>query len=108
MQSKETVTAPLTIAELESGLRSLDAGDLDRLDFWDAHVAAFKQTVLVAIRDTSDALLAAQMPDEWRNELEGQLRALLGYLELTDRYVTARCDDVNEMTSWPSNKAMMN
>ena len=98
----------MTIAELESGLRALDSNDLDQVAFWDEHVAAFKQTVLVAIRDTTDALLAVSMPNEWREELEGQLKALLGYLELTDRYVAARFDDQQPIPSWTAEKSMTN
>ena len=104
----ERLSDPLTIAELESGLLALDADDLDQVAFWDEHVAAFKQTVLLAIRDTTDALLAVSMPNEWREELEGQLKALLGYLELTDRYVAARFDDQQAISSWTPEKPMMN
>ena len=107
MSCEEGLPAPLTIAELESGLRALDTGDLDQLAFWDEHAAAFKQTVLVAIRDTSEALLAVQMPSEWRAELEEQLKALLGYLELTDRYVATRSDVAEEATIWGAGKAIV-
>ena len=108
MPCKEQLSAPLTISELESGLRALDADDLDQLAFWEEHVAAFKQTVLVAIRDTSEALLAVQMPGEWRAELEGQLKALLSYLELTDRFVAAHFDDAEDSARWVTDKPMMN
>ncbi len=53
--------APLTIDELETGLRMLGRGDVDHNEFWDANIAAFRQTILFAIRETSDALLSPKM-----------------------------------------------
>ena len=98
----------MTIEELECGLRTLDADGLDRIGFWDEHVSAFKQTLLIAVRDTSDALLRVEMPAEWRAELESQLKALLGYLELTDRYLANRRRQAPQQHAWPIDKSMMN
>ena len=82
--------APLTIEELETGLRMLGRGDIDHNEFWDANIAAFRQTVLFAIRETSDALLSPNISLSWRAELEGQLDALVEYIEMADRYVARR------------------
>jgi hypothetical protein len=79
---------PLSIPELEEGL--LDCGDLGQDVFWDANIEAFRQTVLFAIRETSDALLSPKIPLRWRVELEGQLEELIGYIELADRYAARR------------------
>ena len=46
--------------------------------------------VLLAIRDTSDALLSQTVTTQWRVELESQLETLIQYLELADRYVAER------------------
>jgi hypothetical protein len=81
---------PLSIEELETGLRMLGRGDVDHNEFWDANIAAFRQTVLFAIRETSDALLSPRISLSWRAELEGQLEALVEYIEIADRYVARR------------------
>ncbi len=82
--------APLSIEELEAGLRLLGDGDVDHTAFWDENIEAFRQTVLLAIRDTSDALLSPRMTLRWRIELEQELEALVQYIELADRYVARR------------------
>jgi hypothetical protein len=82
---------PLSIEELESGLRIMDDRETDLNAFWDENIAAFRQTVLLAIRETSDALLSPTMPLHWRVELQSQLETLLQYIELADRYVARRC-----------------
>lgn len=83
-------TAPLSIEELEAGLRKFDRGDIEPTAFWDENVEAFRQTVLVAMRETSEALLWMPMPDDTRAELERQLPALRNYIELADAYVARR------------------
>ena len=80
---------PLSIEQLEAGLCFLNAG-VDRDRFWDANIAAFRQTALAAIRETSDALLSRRLPGRWRAELEGQVVALRRYVELADDYVAQR------------------
>ena len=100
--------AAFTIAELESGLRSLDESDLDQVTFWDEHIAAFRQTVLIAIRDTSDALLSAEMPCQWRLELEAQLMDLLDHLELANRYLAIRSSDEEDPAYAPAFGSMIN
>jgi hypothetical protein len=81
--------APLTIEELEDGLRAMNELGAERGVFWDENVAAFRQTVLLAIRDTSDALLSPTIPLRWREELDGQLQELLQHLELAERHIAA-------------------
>ena len=83
-------TAPMTVEELEAGLRIMDRGDFGLQSFWDANVVAFRQTVLIAIRDTTDVLLASSTPLNWRAELESQLDDLVQYVELADRYIAKR------------------
>ena len=82
--------ALLTIEQLEEGLRLLQRGDVDQNAFWDANVDAFRQTVLVAIHDTSEALLSAGIPMRWALELEDQLKALVRYIDLADDYIARR------------------
>ena len=84
---------PLSIDELEAGLLSLDDAGLDRMAFWDEHIHPFKQTVLIAIRDTSAALLTPNLPVAWRTELEAQIKELTAHLELANRYVAVRTDE---------------
>ena len=91
----------LSIEELEAGLRTLDSSDVELSAFWDENIAAFRQTVLIAIRDTSDALLSPSMPLNWRLELEGQLEALVKYLELADRYMARRRSDRERIVERP-------
>ena len=80
----------LSIEELEEGLRLLGCGDVDQRAFWDKNIDAFRATVLFAIRETSDALLSPGIPIRWSTELEGQLEALVQYIELADRYIARR------------------
>jgi hypothetical protein len=98
--------APLSIEELETGLRLLGRGDIDHNCFWDKNIEAFRRTVLVAIRDTSDALLSPRITLRWRLRLERQLEALVQYIELADRYVAKRSltpqPEASELRSPPS------
>lgn len=80
----------LSIEQLEEGLRLLGRGDTDQNAFWDENIEAFRQTVLFAIRETSDALLSPRIPLRWCLELESQLEALIQYIELADRYIARR------------------
>ena len=82
--------APLSIEELETGLRILVDGNVDQNGFWDENITAFRQTVLLAIRETSDALLSPSITLHWREELESQLRHLLRHLELANRHIAAQ------------------
>ena len=82
--------APFSIEELESGLRLLRRGDVDLRAFWEDNIIGFRQTVLLAIRDTSDALLSPNISRRWRLELEGQLEALVRYLKFADDFIALR------------------
>jgi len=77
----------LSIEQLEEGLRLLGRGDTDQNAFWDHNIEAFRQTVLFAIFETSEALLSPRIPLRWSVELESQLEALIQYMELADRYI---------------------
>ena len=79
-----------SIEQLEAGLRTLDSGDTNLKSFWDENIESFRQTVLLAIRETSDALLAPTLSLQWRLEFEGQLEQLVKHLELADRYLARR------------------
>ena len=81
---------PLSLDELEAGLRAMSDGNTDLSAFWDANIASFRQTVLFAIRETSDALLSPAITRPWRVELESQLEALAEYIEMADRYIERR------------------
>jgi len=65
-------------------------GKTDRGAFWDENIAAFRRTVLFAIRETSDALLSPTIPLRWKAELEAQLEELVQYIALADRYIAQR------------------
>ena len=80
----------LSIEQLEAGLRIMATDGFSSHDFWDEHVASFRQTVLFAIRETSEALLSPTIPLHWRIELESQLESLVQYIELADRYIARR------------------
>ena len=81
---------PLSIERLEAGLRTLTAQDADLKSFWDANVTTFRQTVLLAMRDTTDALLSPNISLTWRAQFERELDSLIKYLELADRYIAER------------------
>jgi hypothetical protein len=77
---------PLSIEQLELGLQVLDHADTDLNLFWDRNIDAFTKTVLLAIHETSDALLSPTTPLRWRAELENDLKDLLQCFDLADRY----------------------
>lgn len=80
------IADPLGIEQLEAALRQLGNADFDPDAYFDEHIEAFRQTVLLAIRETADAMLLTSIPPHWRVELEGQLAMLGRCLELADRY----------------------
>ena len=82
--------APFTIEQLEVGLRVLGEHDIDLGAFWDENIETFRQTVIFAIRETSEALLSPTIPVHWRIELESQLEDLVRYIEFADRYIDRR------------------
>ena len=61
--------------------------------FWDTNIARFRRTVLLAIRETSGALLSPTITLHWQVELQRQLNELVRYIELADRYVALRSRD---------------
>jgi hypothetical protein len=68
----------------------MDSIDGSLRAFWDENIAVFRQTVLFAISETSDALRTPMIPLDWRIELERQLEDLVRYIELADRYIARR------------------
>lgn len=92
----DTAIAPLSIEQLEAGLRVMSDGSTDLHQFWDEHIEVFRKTVLLAIRDTTDALLSPRIPLRWRVELESQLEDLIRYIELADRYIAKRFNDAQQ------------
>jgi len=63
----------------------------ERQAFWDETVAHYKQTVLVAFRETSDALVSQETLVQRRAALESQVRALEQSSELAlQRYEAGR------------------
>jgi hypothetical protein len=85
--AREKSSQPFSIEQLEAGLRVLDDVKTDQDDFWDENLDAFRQTLLFAIRETSDALLTPRISNPWRVELERQLCELVSFMELTDRFL---------------------
>jgi hypothetical protein len=82
--------APMSIEELESGLRLMNELGPACGAFWDSKVEAFRQTVVLAIRETSNALLSPRISERWRADLTSQLQELGALLEFADRHVAAR------------------
>ena len=80
----------LSIEQLEDGIRFLGQADVDQDAFWDENIESFRQTVLFAMRETSDALRSPRITLRWSLELESQLEALARYIELADRYIARR------------------
>ena len=80
----------LNVEQLSIGLRKMGEASLDTSAFWDENVIAFRETLLIAIRETSDALLSPTISLTWRLSLESQLESLVQYVELADRYVARR------------------
>jgi len=63
----------------------------ERKAYWDETVAAYRQTILVAFRETSDALVAQQVLVDRRAALERQVGALRKSVELANiRYSGGR------------------
>ena len=89
-EPSEDGIGPLSIERLEAGLRILTAPDPDLKSFWDENVATFRQTVLLAMRDTADALLSPTISLQWRAQFERELDSLIKYLELADHYIADR------------------
>jgi hypothetical protein len=72
--------AALSIAELEDGLKLLQQAGTNREDFWAANDPAFRETLRIAIHETSEALRSEPLSSGLRAELEGQLVWLTNYL----------------------------
>lgn len=81
---------PMSADELEAGLRELNRAATNLDDFWDDNIVAFRQTVLAAICETSNALSIDDVPWAWAAELNSQLALLREYLALADRYLCSR------------------
>ena len=81
---------PLSIEQLEAGLRLMDDETFDRGAFLDRNIDAFRETVIVAIRETVDALKSPELPNGYRVELERQVNSLWSYVEVADEYVAQR------------------
>ena len=86
------VPAALTVEELEAGLSQLDRGEIAFDIFWDEHLSDFRQSMVVAIDETSD-MLAGRLPYRWRRELQVQLKLLRGYVDIVDAFVAQRAGE---------------
>jgi len=80
----------LSIEQLETGLRIMDRAGSNLQSFWDDHVVAFRQTVLLAINETTEAMLSSATPPKWRRQMATELDDLVQYLELANRYIARR------------------
>ena len=80
----------LTANELEAGLILLDQGRISPDAFWGANLTAFRQALRAAIQETSDLLLAKQIPPSWRREFEAQLADLQSYVDIVECYTARR------------------
>jgi len=68
----------------------LDRGEIEPNLFWDQKTAAFRETVVAAIDETSTALSSKSIPTELREELESQVEPLNFYLRIADHYLASR------------------
>lgn len=82
--------APMSIEELETGLDLLNELGPACGAFWDSKMESFRQTVVLAIRETSNALLARDISERWRADLSSQLQELGALLAFVDRHLAAR------------------
>jgi len=74
LPESEPAATLLTVEALEMG-------------FSDGHVEAFRETVIAAIRETSDLLRTEEMPARWRAQLDRQVRHMRHYVEIADLYL---------------------
>jgi multidrug efflux system outer membrane protein len=79
--------------------------------FWDESIAQYKQTVTVAFRETSDALIAQQTLVAQRDALEGQVKANREAVDLAmQRYTGGRASYFEvldaEQSLFPSEDAL--
>ena len=79
-ERRASEVAALTIDELENGLQALHRSETDRGHFWAENEPAFRETVLLAISETSEALQFEGISSSVRDELEEQLVWLNLYL----------------------------
>jgi hypothetical protein len=86
----DVIPCGMNAEQLDVGLRILADDLVDVNAFWDDNITAFRQTLLSAIRETSDALLSPTISLSWRIELDSQLESLIQYVELADRYIERR------------------
>ena len=82
--------APLSVEQLEAGLLILEGGTVAASRFRDEALAPFRETVRLALRETSDALLMPGLPPEARALLNRQHRLLRLYAALADRRLAQR------------------
>ena len=68
----------------------LDRGEIEPDLFWDERAAAFRETLVGAIADTSTALSSQGISSDLRAELEGQVEPLIFYLRIADAYLARR------------------
>lgn len=94
-----SLPAPLSAEQLVASLHRLGFAEIDYNDYWDQHIEVFRQTVLLAVRETTDALEMRSIPPLWRIELESQLELLCRYIELADRYLELRTLNPRRSTS---------
>lgn len=80
----------LTIRELEDGLSMLAQGAIAADAFWDANLMDFRHALVAAVQETSDYLVAGQIPADRRLLLQTQLDHLRGYIQIVDHYVASR------------------
>ena len=92
---------PLTIEQLEWGLRTPTADSADISAFRDENMEPFRVTLIHAIRDTSDALLSRDIPLLWKIELESELKELVRLVELADRHISSQASRGRSAQAFP-------
>jgi hypothetical protein len=92
---------PLTIEQLEFGLRTLTADGADIGAFWNENIEPFRVTLMHAIRDTSAALLSRDIPLLWKIELESELKELVRLVELADRHISSQASRGRSAQAFP-------
>ena len=89
LQPNSIFAVPLAIEELESRLSQLDRGKISSNRFWTENLAAFRDTLLFAINESSE-ILAGKLSHRQRREHEVQVKALRQYMAIVDGHRAQR------------------
>ncbi|MFL6733163.1 MAG: hypothetical protein ACJ8EY_00530 [Sphingomicrobium sp.] len=78
------------MADLENGVRILGGPERDARMFWANHLPDYRDSLMVAIADTSEALSSTRLSPRLRAEFGRQLPELRAYLDMVNRQLAGR------------------